>query len=77
MFEKPSQNHSKIDNSLNNQNFKTSKSNFSKAWKEKRDNMLSSDIMSQIIFYLPLIIIINTAVTREYKIWANFFPGVT
>ena len=61
-------NYSKIDNSINNQKSKISESNFSKAWKEKRNNMLSSDIMSQIIFYLPLIIIINTAVTREYKI---------
>ena len=35
------ENHSKIDNSVNNQKSKISKSNFSKAWKEKRDNMLT------------------------------------
>ena len=34
------ENHSKIDNSVNNQKSKTYKSNFSKAWKENRDNML-------------------------------------
>ena len=34
------ENHSKIENSVNNQKSKTSESNFSKAWKEKIDNML-------------------------------------
>ena len=34
------ENFSKIDNSVNNQTSKILKSNFSKAWKEKRDNML-------------------------------------
>ena len=35
------ENHSKIDNSINNQKSKISESNFSQARKEKRDNMLS------------------------------------
>ena len=34
------ENHSKIDNSINNQKSKTSMSNFTKVWKEKRENML-------------------------------------
>ena len=34
------ENHSKINNSVNNQKSKISKYHFSKAWKEKRDNML-------------------------------------
>ena len=34
------ENHSKIDNSVNIQNSKTPKSNFSKVWKENRDNMI-------------------------------------
>ena len=37
-------NRSKIDNSVNNQKSKISKSNFSEAWKENRDNMLSSAV---------------------------------
>ena len=56
------ENHSKIDNSVNNQKSKISKSNFSKAQKEKRDNML--DIMIQKLLFLLLNIIIKTVGTR-------------
>ena len=34
------ENHSKIDNYVNNQKSKISKYNFSKAWKEKRGNIM-------------------------------------
>ena len=34
------ENHSKIDNDGNNQKYEISKSNFSKSWKEKRDNII-------------------------------------
>ena len=34
------ENHSKIENSINNQNSITTNSNLSKDWKEKRNNML-------------------------------------
>ena len=54
------ENHSKIDNTVNNQKSKMSKFNFSKAWKENRDNML--DIMSQIRLFLLLNITIKTVV---------------
>ena len=37
------ENHSKIDNYVNNQKSKISESNCSKAWREKRDNMLSRE----------------------------------
>ena len=43
MFKKQVENHSKIDNSENNQKSKTSKSILSKTWKENVDNMI--DIM--------------------------------
>ena len=56
------ENHFKIDNSVNNQKSKISKSNFSKAQKEKRDNML--DIMIQKLLFLLLNIIIKTVGTR-------------
>ena len=57
------ENHYKIDNSINSQKSKTSKSNFSKAWKEKRDNML--DIMSQTSLFLLINIIIKRLDTLE------------
>ena len=56
------ENHSKIDNYLHNQKSKISKSNFSKDWKEKRDNML--EIMSQTRLLLLLNIITKTVGTR-------------
>ena len=46
------ENYSKIDNSVNNQKSKICKSNFSKAWKEKRDNMLSREITRQTSLFL-------------------------
>ena len=55
-------NHSRIDNSVNNQNSKTSKSNFSEAWKEKRNNIL--DIMIQTSLFSLLNIIINIVGSR-------------
>ena len=39
-FKNQVENHSKVDNSVNNQNSKISKSNFSEAWKGKIDNIL-------------------------------------
>ena len=57
------ENHSKIGNSVNNQKPKISKSNFSKAWREKGDNML--DIMIQTSILLLLHIIIKRVGTRE------------
>ena len=39
IFENQVEDHSKIDNSVNNQKSKISKSNFSKAWKENIDNI--------------------------------------
>ena len=56
------ENHSKIDNSVNNQKSKFFKSNLSKAQKEKWDNML--DIMIQTDLLLLLNIIINKVGTR-------------
>ena len=55
-------NHSKIDHSINNQKSKTPKSVFSKAWKEKRDNMI--DIIFQTRLFLLLNIIIKRVGTR-------------
>ena len=51
------ENQSKIDNSVNNQKSNISKSNFSKARKENRDNML--EIMIQTSLFLLLNIIIK------------------
>ena len=60
------ENYSKIDNYVNNQKSKISKSSFYKAQKEKRDNMI--DIMSQISIFLLLTIIIKTVGTLGYTI---------
>ena len=65
------ENYSKIDNFVNKQNAKISKSNFSKAWKEKRYHDL--DITSQIKLFLILNIVINTVVTRVYNLGQFFF----
>ena len=54
-------NHSKIGNTVNNQKYKISRSNFSKAPKEKKDNMLY--IMRQTSLFLLWNIIIMTVGT--------------
>ena len=69
-FKNQVKNHSKIESSINDQKSKRSKSNFSKAWKEKRDNML--DIRRQTILFLIWNIIINTVGTRV-SIWVIFW----
>ena len=66
-------NHSKIDNSVNNQKSKIFKSNLSKAWKEKRDNMLV--IMSQTSLFLLLNIMRKKVGTLGYQIWVIFWSG--
>ena len=66
------ENHSKMDNSVNNQKSKISNSNFSRARKEKRDNML--EIMSQKILFLLLNIIIKTVGTRVSNL-SHFWSG--
>ena len=63
-------NHSRIDHSINNQNSKTPKSVFSKAWKENRDNMM--DIISQTRLFLILNIIIKRVGTRVSNL-SHFF----
>ena len=68
-FENQFEIHSKIDNYINNQKYKTSKSNFSKAWKENIDNML--EIMIQTSLLLILNIIIKRVGTRCSNIYAT------
>ena len=62
MFEKPIRKNSKIDNYVNKQKSKTSKSNLSKSWKETSYNMLG--IMTQTSLFLILNIITKRVVTR-------------
>ena len=59
------ENNSKIANSVDNKNSKTSKFNVSKTLSEKRENIL--DIMIQIRLFLRFNIIINRVV-RSFKI---------
>ena len=56
------ENHSKTDNSVNNQKSETFKSNFSKSWKENRESMLY--IMRQTSLFSLLNLIINIVGSR-------------
>ena len=66
------ENHSKIDNSVNIQNSKTPKSNFSKVWKENRDNMLERNHESN-KHIITINYYNNTVGTLGYQIWAIFW----
>ena len=67
------ENHSKIDNYVNNQKSKTSKSNLYKAWKENRDNMLDIKIQTSLLLLLNIIMKIFGNI--GYQIWAIFWSG--
>ena len=73
MFKNQVESHSKIDNSVNNQKYKTFKCNFSKAWKESRDNML--DIMIHTSLFLLFKITINRVDTRVSNLSQFLFWG--
>ena len=66
-------NHSKIDNSVNNQKSKISKTGFSTAWKENRDNII--DIMIQTRLFLLLNIMIKMVCIRVSNLSLFFWSG--
>ena len=67
------ENHSKTENSINNPESKISKSNFSKTWKEKRDNMIQCCLFLQ---DLNDVKVVKTAVFRlPFQVYISKRPS--